>query len=419
MNARTEISIPGSRHQPARGALLALALAAGALASACGAAAPVASSPAPASASAAAASVPASAPAGQASAASKPAEASTAAISVADQASWDKVVAAAQQEGTVALSLQPGDPFRAWMADFQKAYPGIKLEISQQNGRDFVSRITPERQAGKYAWDAYIGGSETGYGSLEPPGFLDPLKPVVRPEIADNSKWLSGFDGGFVDKAGQFVYNVEGDVVPTVHINRDVIPESQLNRVEDINDAKWKGKLSVFDPRASGNGAATGAHWVMVKGGDWWRQVLELQPAISADYRQQEEWVVRGQYPIAIAGNNRILPDFQKQGLGLNVKPLAFDSEMGHRLNQSVSLALINKRPHPNAAAVFMNWLLSQDGQTSFVKTTEQASRRLDAPKGPPGSTPDPAVKYLPSVNAESSANYVAEATKIAKEVLK
>ena len=50
--------------------------------------------------------------------------------------------------------------------------------------------------------------------------------------------------------------------------------------------------------------------------------MLAQQPALTLDYRQQVEWLVRGTYPIAIAGNNRILPDFQKQGLGLNAKPL-------------------------------------------------------------------------------------------------
>ncbi|HLY67968.1 MAG TPA: extracellular solute-binding protein [Chloroflexota bacterium] len=373
-------------------------MAAGVLLAACGSAGSPASSPAAASGTAASAS---------------------AAGGTAASASWDETVAAAKQEGTLVLTMSPGDTFRDWIADFQKAYPGINVQLTQQNGGDFVSRITPERQSGKFLWDAYAGGAETAYKSLRPAGFLDPLRPViVRPELLDDSKWIGGFQAGFVDKDGQYVYDVEADVIPTVHVNRDVLPENQLSQVEDITDPKWKGKLAMFDPRIAGNGSATAGHLVMVKGEDWWRQVLAQQPAITSDYRQEVEWLVRGQYPIALAANNRIIPEFQKQGLGQNVKPLAFDSDMGHRLNQSIALGAINQRPHPNAAAVFVNWAMSQEAQTSFVNATQLSSRRIDVPAGMPGTAPDPKVKYLPSVNQESSDQYISQAQQIAKEGL-
>jgi len=336
------------------------------------------------------------------------------------QAQWDKTVAAAKQEGALTIDLNPGDLYQVWMRDFQKAYPEIKLEAPQLIGRDFVARILPERQAGKFAWDAYIGGSESGTGGLKPAGALDPLQPaLLLPEILDDSKWVGGFAAGFTDKEGQYVYDVEGDVIPTVYINRDVIPESQLSRIEDLTDPKWRGKMSIFDPRGAGNGAATGGHWIMAKGADWWRELLNQQPAVTLDRRQQIEWVIRGQYPIALAGSNTVLPEFQNQGVGKNVKPLGFDTDMGRRLNQSVNIALINKRPHPNAAAVFVNWALSKDGQASYVNALQESSRRLDVPKGPAETPPQPHVKYLPSVNAEANSHFVNDASQIAKEIIK
>jgi ABC-type Fe3+ transport system substrate-binding protein len=52
------------------------------------------------------------------------------------------------------------------------------------------------------------------------------------------------------------------------------------------------------------------------------------------------------------------------------------------------TLALMNQAPHPNAARVFINWLLSREGQTSFQKimTTPDLtveSMRVDIPKDP------------------------------------
>ena len=49
-------------------------------------------------------------------------------------------------------------------------------------------------------------------------------------------------------------------------------------------------------------------------------------------------------------------------------------------------LALMNRKPHPNAAKVFVNWLLSREGQSAFqrvISTPGDAknSRRIDVPK--------------------------------------
>ena len=51
------------------------------------------------------------------------------------------------------------------------------------------------------------------------------------------------------------------------------------------------------------------------------------------------------------------------------------------------TVGLVNKAPHPNAAKVFINWLLSREGQTTFQRTSVEAetsfqnSRRVDIPK--------------------------------------
>jgi len=41
-------------------------------------------------------------------------------------------------------------------------------------------------------------------------------------------------------------------------------------------------------------------------------------------------------------------------------------------------LGIIKGAPHPNAARVFFNWLLSRDGQDLHARTAQQPTRRLD-----------------------------------------
>ena len=55
-------------------------------------------------------------------------------------------------------------------------------------------------------------------------------------------------------------------------------------------------------------------------------------------------------------------------------------------MQQFGTLALVNRAPHPNAAKVFINWLLSRRGQLSLQKTQASAespadSLRVDIPK--------------------------------------
>jgi ABC-type Fe3+ transport system substrate-binding protein len=56
----------------------------------------------------------------------------------------------------------------------------------------------------------------------------------------------------------------------------------------------------------------------------------------------------------------------------------------------------INRAPHPNAAKVFLNWLLGKEGQTAFAKAMGYVSRRVDVTTDhvPPYWVPQEGVKY-------------------------
>jgi ABC-type Fe3+ transport system substrate-binding protein len=335
------------------------------------------------------------------------------------QAEWERTLAAARQEETVVLGLQVGQSWRDWVAQFEKAYPGIRVEIAGPSGGQLVSRVVAERRAGQFLWDVHIGGAESINSALKPEGGLLPLRPALMlPEVLDDSKWLGGFDDGFTDREGTYIYSFRGEVGHTVAVNRDLVPEAQLGRIEDLVDPRWKGKMSLYDPRNGGKGAADGGHFIMARGEDWWRQLLAQEPVITLDRRQQIEWVVRGQYPIAISADTVTQHDFRRQGLGLNVKPLAPETDMGSKIAMSSTVALFERPPHPHAARVFANWVLSREGQDAFSRTTGQNSRRLDV-EGPPETTPDPNRTYLPSVNKDQYVRFQARAEEIAKEMLK
>lgn len=46
--------------------------------------------------------------------------------------------------------------------------------------------------------------------------------------------------------------------------------------------------------------------------------------------------------------------------------------------NGSGVIGVVKNAPHPHAARVFVNWLLSKEGQELYVKVMHQSTRRLD-----------------------------------------
>ena len=63
----------------------------------------------------------------------------------------------------------------------------------------------------------------------------------------------------------------------------------------------------------------------------------------------------------------------------------------------SCCLAVMNKAPHPNATKLFVNWVLSREGQIAWQKYTEVNSLRVDIPKTdlPPDDVPQKGVNYF------------------------
>src|SRR5262249_57439103 len=147
-------------------------------------------------------------------------------------------------------------------------------------------------------------------------------------------------------------------------------------------------------------------------------QLSEQAVVRTRDLRQQVEWGGRGRYPIAVGGDDTFVVEFRRQGLGQQVEPVALYSQLGGRQGPAFGNAmLMNRAPHPNAAKVYLNWLLSQEGQSSWTRNTDRNSRRLDVP-GPDRAAPRPGVSY-PIVNREENQPYIQRAMELADALFK
>ncbi len=347
------------------------------------------------------------APAPRTNAAPAPAAAPPEAAAGGWQVDWEQTVAAAKREGRLVVSAPVGDIWRRALMAFQDDYPEIALELTGFNSRDFWPRVRQERAAGQYLWDLRIGGPDPNVFAGIREGLLDPVRPLlVLPEVLDDSQWLQGLDGGFFDNEGQYLLSFFAYTTAPAEVNREFVSAAELRSDSELLDPRWRGRISIQSPRG-GSGLLQLSVLLVAYGEDYVRDLLTRQePVITEDSRQQAEWLVRGRYPIAIGTANAQLLRFQRQGLGQRVESL--DGKYQGITSGVGGIQLLSRRPHPNAAKVFVNWILTARVQERLAKETELNSRRLDVPPGDPARLPDPhrldqyvptqAEKHVPNV---------------------
>ena len=123
-----------------------------------------------------------------------------------------------------------------------------------------------------------------------------------------------------------------------------------------------------------------------------------------------------GQQPIGVGVNAVNLSDLQRQGLGLNVRSVDTPDGANVAMGGGGCGCLVNRAPHPNAARLYLNWLLSREGQTLWVRNIiGHNSRRLDVEIGDPKSALQPGVDYV-VFSREEHQHVREEATRIAKD---
>jgi iron(III) transport system substrate-binding protein len=337
------------------------------------------------------------------------------------QKEWEAIVAAAEKEGQLNIAGPPGDTYRlALIGWFQKKFPKIKVEYNGASGRDQVPRLTRERQSGLFNWDLYIGGPTSPLGALKPIGAFDPLQPeMLLPEALDDGKWYGGFRAGFVDSEEKLYYAFDGTVSDVVYVNTDLVKPEELKSFKDLSDPKWSGKIVWEDPRQEGSGLNSALLFKLSFGEAFLRKLLSEQKIVfTRDRRQLTEWVVRGRHPIAVSLPTDQLKLFLEKGVGKNVKPVEDPALVNSIIPGFGAFGLLNRRPHPNAAKLYVNLWLSKEGQLSWVTNSGgRNSRRLDVPLGDPEFAIKPNQKYVQTQSEKMIAQRQA-IIKLAKETI-
>mgnify|MGYP001612553833 CR=1 FL=1 len=292
---------------------------------------------------------------------------------------WDELVAAAKKDGALTIMTGPDAGYRKALDVFEDKFPGIT--INREGARSasiWFPKVQKERQAGVFSFDIMYLTPGSAIRLAKPEGFWDPIRPMfVRPDVMEEKSWLNGFEAGFLDVEQKFAYAADYNLEHAVAINTTLVKPDEIKNIKDLLDPKWKGKIFAIEVRNGRNFQAMGA--VRRSQGDaiLKQLMVDQEPVFVRDERIHVEGLIRGQYPVGIGLHPHILAEFKAQGVGKEVTYLNLD-EADYVTSDSVFL--FNRAPHPNAAKLFINWVLSREGATAWSTNVGTNSRRSDVP---------------------------------------
>jgi iron(III) transport system substrate-binding protein len=291
------------------------------------------------------------------------------------QTEWDGLVGQARKEGKVAVSIPASAEMRKQLEEnFRKRF-GIDVEVFTARGSAAVRRMADEFRAGVRHFDLHIGGSSSAVSGLLDEGLLDGIEPwMVLPEVKEPKQWWGGHM--WVDTAKRYIYMFQAYLTESIWYNTDLVKPSELRSYDDLVSPKWKGKIGFLDPRSPGAGDSNWSFMWEIKGEEYLKRLVAQDLFLGRDQRVLAESLARGKVAVMVGLTYYTYLPFIKAGLPIRALPAMKEGTYG--TGGSGNLAIIKSPAHPNATRVFVNWILSRDGQEIVSRALGQATRRLD-----------------------------------------
>lgn len=316
------------------------------------------------------------------------------------QSEWEKTLAEARKEGTINISVWGGPRIRERVGKAFKEKYGIEIAWTPGGGLEIAEKVIRERRAGLYLADMSISGTGTFVTVLKPAGVLQPMEPeLILPEVKDLKAWYAG-KLPFMDKE-KLIFFINNFPNPPVLINTEMVRKDEIQSYSDLLAPRWKSNIAWTDPTMPGSGSQTAfVVGAAIMGWDFLREIAKQDPKFHRDRRQVVDWVAKGKYPIGIGTDRATILEYVEAGSPLKqITP----REGTYLSSGGANIVIFSKAPHANARRVFVNWLLSREGMSTWSKADGYLTSRIDIPTDhiDPDDLFKPGVKYFNTTDEE------------------
>ncbi len=237
---------------------------------------------------------------------------------------------------------------------FERKY-GVKVMAWRGNGDKIVQRAMTEARSGRYDADVF----EMNAPQMEMLYREKLLEEFHSPAFADIP--AAAFPPHRYYVADRFAFYV-------LAFNTRMIKASEApGSYEELLDPKWRGKLGLEASDVAWFAAVTKAMGEE-KGLAYFRGLAAMKPQLRTGHILLAELVAAGEIPMTPTAYNNNVETLKKKGAPVDWRPLA------PAFGRATSIALSRRAPHPHAALLFADFLLSRDGQEILQKANRVPS---------------------------------------------
>ncbi|MGV9799629.1 ABC transporter substrate-binding protein [Mycobacterium sp. NPDC003449] len=254
----------------------------------------------------------------------------------------------AQQEGSLVFYTGGSEQSERQAADAFTEATGIDVEIVRLAPNRLSERILSEQAAGKLGADVIrISGEDLIVGIADSGAFQPtPIGQGIADALDPDATYDKGLYYNSYDRIYSFGYN-----------NQVVAEPDAPKNWSDLLDPKWSGKLGIVQVGAGGSTTALTRFQLGTLGPDYLKGYAANRPRIFDSSAALTDSLARGEIaagPVPIA---------TAYASTLEGAPITIATPEEGAAAYPFYLGRAAKTEHANAAAVFVNWLLSASGQ--------------------------------------------------------
>jgi iron(III) transport system substrate-binding protein len=264
----------------------------------------------------------------------------------------------ALKEGKVRWATSANlDRVRPVVEAFKKRYPGIVVEYNRLSGRALAERTIREYRGGVYEVDV-LDFASIPFLSVKEAG-------VIRPYFSPQS---AGVKAGMKDEKGFWIAHFSN--VFAILCNKSRV-QSVPRDWRDFSQPKWKGDFSIDVERFEWFHALSRTY-----GADEAKQLiggyLQNGALIKRGATLQAQLVAAGEYSCVLAIYLDSINLLLKDGA-----PIVFSVPEPSLISPSI-IMMTRLPPHPYAAMLLYDYVISQEGQSHFTRSNAVVPSRDD-----------------------------------------
>jgi|GEM_PF-153693 len=299
------------------------------------------------------------------------------------------------------VSWGPGEAIEA---GFEAAHPGVDVVfVAPGSSGETLARLVSELETGGTTADVFVGISDTQLPRALARGIFIPLDRARLSNLADVPEDLQ------FDSTGHVV-PIDVGYVSLVFDSELLKAEDAPKSLDDLTDARFRGKLIAIDPRTSSVGHAF-LMWTIAEYGDpgfvaYWERLAPNLLTITGGWSEAYNFFTSGEAPIVVSYTTDTAYSVTYDG-SERYQVLA---PRGEAYRQIEGAGIVRGSDQVDLAHEFLNYLLSAEVQELIPPTNWMFPVNKNAALPPEWEkyavVPERAVHLDPQLIAENEARW-------------